>query len=130
LSFLAGEPPREQLKHEWESPKVNMWCALAQVTGPHFFDEDINSFIQMLENYTFPRLSSNNSLIVLQLDEETVHVAHSVRECSNMNCAGRGTDRGKPTAWHPHSSEITSLDLFLCGYVKDPVYSQGVKTQG
>ena len=35
----------------------------------------------------------------------------------------RWIGRNGPTPWPPRSPDITSLDYFLCGYVKDKVFS-------
>ncbi|GBM00509.1 hypothetical protein AVEN_111737-1 [Araneus ventricosus] len=32
--------------------------------------------------------------------------------------------RGGPIAWPPRSPDLTPLDFFFCGYVKDKVYSR------
>jgi len=38
----------------------------------------------------------------------------------------RWIGRNGPTPWPPRSPDITSLDYFLCGYVKDKVFSKPV----
>ena len=38
----------------------------------------------------------------------------------------RWIGRGGPTLWPPRSPDITSLDFFLWGYVKDKVFSTPV----
>jgi hypothetical protein len=88
----GSEPPREHSEHEWDSPKVNVWCVLQheRVTGLFFFDEDIitsNSFLDMLENYALLQFKNNNNNLILHLDSAPVHFAHTVC-CLNVNSPG------------------------------------------
>jgi len=39
----------------------------------------------------------------------------------------RWIGRDGPTPWPPRSPDITALDFFLCGYVKDKVFSTPVR---
>ena len=79
----------------------------------------------MTENNSLPRFNTNNNLTVLTLDGKPVQVARRVRDCLNFNfrCQSTGTD----SPLRPFSSELRSLDLFLCVCVKDQAYSQRVK---
>jgi hypothetical protein len=48
---------------------------------------------------------------------------HIVRECLHIHFPGRWVGRDEPIPWPPHSPDITPLDFFLWGYVKDIVTS-------
>jgi len=103
---------------------VNLWCAPTQVTGPYFFDEDIT---QTTHSYTWRRImlfhgSTKTTILVLTLDGKPVQVAHSVRDCLNFNF--RGQKIGTESPLHPLSSELRSLDLFLC------LWRKGVQPKG
>jgi len=80
----------------------------------------------MTENYALPRFNSNNNLTVLTLDGKPVEVAHSIRDCLNFNFRGQKIGMESPLC--PLSSELRSLDLFLCVCVKVQAYSQMAKT--
>jgi hypothetical protein len=40
----------------------------------------------------------------------------------NKDMAGRWIGTGRPIAWPPRSPDLTPLDYFFCGYVKNIVY--------
>jgi hypothetical protein len=56
------------------------------------------------------------------------HVAYVVRKCLNMSFPGRWIRRGWPKAWPSRSPDLTSLNLFLFGYVEDQSRSQRLNT--
>jgi hypothetical protein len=74
----------------------------------------------MLENYDLTQLN-NTSNPILQLDG-----AHIVRDFLNVNFPGPWIGRGGPIACPPRSPDLTPLDIFLRGCVKDQMYSQRV----
>jgi hypothetical protein len=85
-AIWVSEPPREQLEHVRDSPKVNVRCALTyeRVICPFFSDEDIitsSSFLDVLGNYALPQINNNSSSLIVQLDGASVHFAHPVRDC-------------------------------------------------
>jgi hypothetical protein len=43
-----------------------------------------------------------------------------------MHFPGRWVGRDGPISWHPRSPDITPLDFFLWGYVKDIIYKTPV----
>jgi hypothetical protein len=45
-----------------------------------------------------------------------------------MHFPGRWVERDVPIPWAPRSADITPLDFFLWGYVKDIVYKTRVTT--
>ena len=52
-----------------------------------------------------------------------------VREFLNLNFNERFIGRGRPFEWPPCSPDLTSPDLFLCGYIKYVVFAQRPTTR-
>lgn len=85
----------------------------------------------MLENYAFPQFEQieqeSNLKIVFQQDGAPPHFALRVRERLNEKFPGQWIGRGGPILWPPRSPDLSPLDFFLWGYVKDTVYKTPVK---
>jgi hypothetical protein len=72
-----------------------------------------------LELYVLPQLPPQ---AILQQDGMPPHFCHCVRNHLDREMAGRWIIRGGTIAWTHRSLDLTSLDLFLWGYVKNIVY--------
>jgi hypothetical protein len=77
----------------------------------------------MFENYALPQLNNaiSNNILIRQLVGAPVHFVHIVHDYLNVNFPGRWVGRGGPIAWPPRSPDLTPLDVFLWGSVKDQV---------
>jgi hypothetical protein len=73
----------------------------------------------MLELYALPQLPPQT---ILQQNGAPPHFCHHIRNHLDREVAGRWIVISGPTAWPPRSPELTPLDLFLWGYVKNIVY--------
>jgi hypothetical protein len=69
----------------------------------------------MLELYVAPQLEEFQPWIIFQQDGAPPHWGSDVRRFLDG-----------PTPWPPRSPDITPLDFFLWGYVKDKVFSTPV----
>lgn len=125
----GSEPPHLQLQHVRASPKVNVFCALSKtkVYGPFFFQEKtVNGivYLDMLEQFLIPQIDADDQEghIQFQQDGAPPHYLTDVRDCLNMRFPGRWIGRGGPTTWPPRSPDLTPLDFFLWGFLKDKVY--------
>jgi hypothetical protein len=78
-----------------------------------------NLFLGMVENYALWQLKNN---LIFQLDGAHVCFAHIVHD--RFNFPGWFMGRGGPIVWGPCSPDLTPLDIFLWGYMKDQAYSQ------
>ena len=122
----GSENPSVVFQHECDSPKVNVWCGLMKnrVIGPFFFAEPTataRTYLDMLELYVVPQLPAGT---IYQQDGAPPHYALEVRKFLNDNFPGQWIGRGSETiAWPPRSPDLTPLDFFLWGFVKDQVYS-------
>ena len=78
----------------------------------------------MLQEFLIPQLDEDDQegRIHFQQDSATLHYLGEVREYLNTRFPGRWIGRAAPIAWPPHSPDLTPLDFFLWGFVKDRVF--------
>jgi hypothetical protein len=88
VRIWANKRSHDFVKHEHESPKVNVWCALTRehVIGLYFFEESTmtsHNYFDMLQLTAVP-----------QIDDDNVHYANIVTEFLDEtfpeNWIGRG----------------------------------------
>lgn len=110
--------------------KTNVWCGILndQIIGPYFFRNNLNSqrYLEFLNNDIAEVL--DNMAIDLrcalwyQLDGAPIHNTLQVRNTLNVLFHSRVIGRNWDNCWPPRSPDITPLDFFLCGYLKQKVY--------
>ena len=74
----------------------------------------------MLEEFVYPQVNELQPDIIFQLDGAPPHWGLDVRASLNEQFPGRWIGRDGPTPWPPRSPDLTPLDFFLWGYVKNP----------
>ncbi|KFM68381.1 hypothetical protein X975_26436, partial [Stegodyphus mimosarum] len=100
-----------------------------RVIGPFVFTEKTVSsvvYVHMLENFVFRQLEDLQPHVFLQQDGASPHWGTIVRSSLDDYFTGRWIGRGGPIPWPPRSPDITPLDFFLWGFVKDSVYRRRV----
>jgi len=109
---------------------INVWAGIINnfVIGPFFFEGTLTgrSFIHFLEN-DFEELINNvpqdmRNEMWFQLDGAPPHFAINVRQWLNENFQNKWIGRGSTIRWPARSPDLTPLDFFLWGYVKQKVY--------
>ncbi|KFM70901.1 hypothetical protein X975_12371, partial [Stegodyphus mimosarum] len=96
-----------------------------RVIGPFFFAEKTVSsvvYLDVLENFVFPQLEGLKPHVFFQQDGAPPHWGTIVRSSLNDQFTGRWIGRRGLIPWPPRSPDITPLDVFLWGFVKDNVY--------
>lgn len=120
-------------------PKVTVWCALwsGGVIGPYFFKNDegdtvtVNSerYNQMLTNYFWPAIEDMNlEHMWFQQDGTTCHTTRQNMAELRTKFEGRIISRFGDVSWPSRSCDLSPLDFFLWGYVKDKVYTDNPQT--
>jgi hypothetical protein len=124
--ILGNENPHEVMEHERDIPKLNVWCALTSdsVIGP-FFSEEATvtgaSYLKMLQHYAITRIPQ-----WYFFQQESLHIMPTqLKPFSISSFQANGLGEGH-TAWSPRSSDLTTLDFFIRGYIKDLVYQTKV----
>ncbi|GBL95881.1 hypothetical protein AVEN_227124-1 [Araneus ventricosus] len=77
----------------------------------------------MLQLYAVPRFPEG---VIFQQDGAPPHYGNIVREFLDTTFPQRWIGRGAVMAWPPRSPDITPLDFYLWGYVKQHVYSERI----
>ena len=107
------------------------WAAMSvnKVIGPYYFDEPIvnaESYLHLLNNYFLPMLPSLPPGTLFQQDGAPPHYSREVRALLDEKLPDLWIGRAGSTNWPARSPDLTPLDFFLWGYVKDKVYSTRV----
>lgn len=132
----GSQQPNNVQEHVRDSPKLNVWCGLLydKVIGPFFFAEKtINGivYLDMLEQFLFPQLedieAQGGERVILMQDGAPPHYLQLVRDTLNNKFPNGWIGRGAPIAWPPRSPDLTPLDFFLWGYVKNIVYAEKIR---
>lgn len=131
VRIWGSENPHYVVEHIRDSPKVNVWCGLLHntVIGPFFFSENsvtADIYLDMLQLFVIPQLSDLQPNVIFQQDGAPPHWGLCVRDFLNETFPDRWIGRDGPTPWPPRTPDITPLDFFLWGYVKDKVYATPV----
>lgn len=109
---------------------VNVWCGIlgGSIIGPFFFNQPLNGnvFLDFLQNH-LPILLEDVPLetrrnMFLQLDGCPAHFAVNVRQYLNEMFPNRWIGRGSLFPWPARSPDLTCLDFYLWGRLKDIVF--------
>jgi hypothetical protein len=78
----------------------------------------------MLQQFVIPQLHEDvqEGRIHFQQDSSPPHYLEEVREYLSTCFPGRWIGRAAPIAWTPRYPDLTPLDFFLWGFVKDRVF--------
>lgn len=114
-------------QHRWS---LNVWGGILgnRLIGPYFFDNNVNgqNYCDFLQNYLqncIDDLPLNTiRRLWLQQDGAPAHYSLQVRNHLNNEFPNRWIGRGGPRNWPARSPDLTKLDFFLWGYVKEHVY--------
>lgn len=109
---------------------VNVWCGVINgaIIGPHIFNGNLTG--DMYLNFLFndlPGLLENVPLEVrrnmwFQQDGCPAHYSRNVQDFLNRHFPNRWIGRGSLFFWPPRSPDLTCLDFYLWGRIKDLVY--------
>ena len=114
-------------EHLRKTSKVIVWCGITcnRVIGLFFFHETTitaDVYLDLLTEYVAPQPIDSQPTIIFQQDGALPHWGLRVRQFLNKTFSDRWIGRDGPISWPPRSPDITPLDFFLWGYVKDIVY--------
>jgi hypothetical protein len=124
------------MERSLHSDKLEVWETLSSLGmfGPFFFEDEncdtetINSvsYMGILKKKFLPALrrrGANFNTVWFQQDGATPHTSRDViawlQKTFGKHCISYRTDN----VWPPHSPDLSPLDFFLMGYLKDKVYN-------
>lgn len=110
---------------------INVWVGIlgGRIIGPFIFNNHLNgdSYLQFLR-YELPILLEEVPLYIrqrmlFQHDGCPAHFAVNVRDFLNTTYPDKWIGRGSIFPWPPRSPDLTCLDFYLWGRVKDIVFT-------
>lgn len=120
------------------SSKINVFCGILneKIIGPYFFNENLNSmrFLRFLQNEFTDAIDElpldYRYNLHLQFDGAPIHNAADVRRWLDDNFPNRWIGRSSALIrWPPRSPDLTPLDFFLWGTIKNKVYARRPRTR-
>jgi transposase len=130
--YWAERNPRELQERPLHSPRVTVWCAVADfgVISPYYFEEGgatatvtADWYAEMLETFLWPKLDDvDTEHVWFQQDRATAHTARcSLGVLREMFPGGLISLRGD-VGWPAWSADLSPCDFFLWGYLKEKVF--------
>ena len=134
MRYWPEDNPHATIETVMNSPKLNAWCAMSkiQLISSFFFEDDTvngENYLSMLQNFFLPevrRLYKGHS-IIFQQDGASPHFTIDIRQWLNPQFPHRWIGRGSPIRRASSSSDITLLDFFLWGHLKNTIYKTSIK---
>lgn len=128
--YYSTENPHITLEQQLNQPGISVWAAISchGVLGPIFFDTNLthNLYLTMLRDTVLPQLRRQyeNDLFFFQQDGAPPHYALAVRRFLDEELPNRWIGRRGPVDWPPRSPDLTPMDFFFWGVVKDKVFAR------
>lgn len=139
--FWGSEKPNFYLEKPLHGEKVTAWAAMSAtgIIGPFFIEDHeghvttVNSerYIQLLKRKFLPALRRKDidlELAWFQQDGAGPHTAAAVMQWLEATFDTRFISFRSPNVWPPHSPDLSPLDFYLWGYLKDKVYTPAPET--
>jgi len=117
-------------------PGVNVWCGLSarRLIGPFFFEGTVTgeAYVEVLHSSILPAICAlyENSEVFYQQDGAFPHYHRDVRTFLDSNLQGHWIGRRGTFEFPPCSPDLTPLDFYLWGTLKDVVYCKKPATLG
>jgi hypothetical protein len=134
IRYWSESNPHVTIETVMKSPKLNVWCAMSKnhLIGPFFFEDDTvngENYLTMLQNFFMPEVRKLHKVrsCIFQQDGAPPHFARDVRQYLDDQFPQRWIGRGGPIRWAPRSPDLTPLDFFLWGHLKNIVYQSPIK---
>lgn len=135
----ASENPRVIVEKPLHPTRVTVWCGLwaGGVIGPYFFENDRGEAVtvngicyrNMITEFLWPIIDDMDTEDMwFQQDDATCHTSNETLELIHEKFPDRLISRFGDVNWPPRSCDLTPLDYFLWGYVKDEVYKNNPTT--
>ncbi len=115
------------------SEKVMAWCAMhkTKIIGPYFFRQptvDTQAYKSMLRYYRLNHIAQWPGSPIFQQEGAPAHTSNAAREYLSRKPGSQWISKRGPTNWPARSPDLTSLDFFLWGFVKDKVYAGQIRS--
>ncbi|UYV66924.1 hypothetical protein LAZ67_4003355 [Cordylochernes scorpioides] len=128
--YWCEENPHITIEKAVNLPGVNVWCGLSSrgLIGPFRFEGTVTgiNYLTMLADSIFPAIRAlyGNDDFYFQLDGAPPHYHRDARAYLDKKLSGQWIGRRGPIEFPARSPDLTPLDFFLWGTVKDGVYKR------
>lgn len=132
--YWCEQNPHEYREAHTQRPqKRNVWAGILgdEVIGPFFIDGNLDGpkYVLLLHNQIVPAMKAAAARqnipwgeVFFQQDGAAAHFACLVRQYLDIVFPNRWIGRLGPIEWPPRSPDLTPLDYFLWGFLKDKVF--------
>ena len=139
----GSQRPDEVLSRQRHNKRVTVWVAMRRgggTIGPFFFEDDqgeavtVNQerYVSMALERFWEELERKCGIRRheewFQQDGAAPHTARSSLEWLEVHFPGRLISLKCAVEWAPHSPDLSPLDFFLWGFLKDCVYADNPRT--
>ncbi|CAK1592284.1 unnamed protein product [Parnassius mnemosyne] len=128
--YWGEENPHITIEKAVNLPGINVWCGLSSrgLIGPFRFEGTVTgiNYLTMLADSIFPAIRAlyGNDDFYFQQDGAPPHYHRDVGAYLDQNLSGQWIGRRGPIEFPARSPDLTPLDFFLWGTVKDEVYKR------
>ncbi|XP_076316060.1 uncharacterized protein LOC143228684 isoform X1 [Tachypleus tridentatus] len=128
-TYWATENPHVTEEHHLNLSGVTVWCGLSArgLIGPFFFQDTITglNYLNMLQEFAMPRIQEQfgEEECFFQQDGTPPHFHRDVRAYLDASMPDRWIGRRGGVEFPARSPDLTPMDFFLWGFLKDKVYS-------
>ena len=132
--YYSTKNPHITIEEQLNQPGITVRAGLAckGLVGPIFFHTTVTHdlYLNMLLDTVLPQLQKqhDNDDIFFQQDGAPPHYTATVRKFLDEQLANRWIVGRGPVEWPPRSPDLTTLDVFFWGVVKDKVFSRKPRT--
>lgn len=125
-----GNPNKKRLQGSQRRFSVNVWMGIIknELIGPFFLPNNLNgeAYEFFLRNVLYELLSEvpleTRRNMIYQHDGCPAHFSLSVREWLNRQYPNKWIGRGGPIPWPARSPDLTPVDYYVWGQMKNLVY--------
>ena len=134
-TYWCPANPHVTIERHVNLPGVTVWCGISAlgIIGPFFFNETVNgeSYLKLLQEFVRPQIKEmfgDDHDIYFQQDGAPPHYHLDVRAYLDAVFPDTWIGRRGPTEYPSRSPDLTPMDFFLWGYLKDKVYCNKPRT--
>uniref|UniRef100_A0A0K0EGX0 DDE_3 domain-containing protein n=1 Tax=Strongyloides stercoralis TaxID=6248 RepID=A0A0K0EGX0_STRER len=131
------ENPKSTIPKNLQPKKLTVWCSLTskKIIGPYYFEDEEgktltingNRYREMIETFLIPEVQGKERLR-FQQDGAPPHQAKETIELLKTVFGNRIISQNCDFKWPARSPDLTPMNFFLWGYLKDRVYKNRPKT--
>ncbi len=132
--YWCEENPNEhRVAHTQRPLKRNVWAGILGngIIGPFFIDGNLDGpkYVLLLHHHIVPAMQASAirqnipwNEVIFQQDGAPAHFARIVRDYLDIVFPNRWIGRQGTVEWPPRSPDLTPLDYYLWGFLKDKVF--------